>query len=119
MNQRLDTLTEELNQKQHVYDEQNNRHNQLNAQLEQRQADRQRLEENIQNVNDRWTSKQIWITSAARNLTQLNLDVDNIKIASRNINGEQVQRRLNLSEQNRNENNNQRQRQQQQQQRRS
>jgi hypothetical protein len=101
-NARLEQLTDQVHEKQQVYDEQNNRHNQLNTHAEQRQAVKERLEHNIQDVNNQWTSKRVWITSAAKHLAELNQNIGNIKIAARQTNTEHQEKRQNLSIHNRN-----------------
>ncbi|CAF0985013.1 unnamed protein product [Adineta steineri] len=51
--------------------------------VEQRQVAKERLENNAEDVHNRWTSKRIWLTTAMKNVTQFQQDIDNIKLTSR------------------------------------
>jgi hypothetical protein len=67
------------------------------------------LEKNAEDVHNQWTSKRIWVRSAAKNVAQLNLDVTNVKLTSRQkaeANQQEKQKRHDVFLHNRNDDHN-------------
>jgi hypothetical protein len=81
--ERLQQLSNQVHEKQQAYDEQHGRHTQLTADVEQRQAAKEHLEKRAQDTHLQWTSKQIWVTSAAKNVAHLHNNIGEIKLNSR------------------------------------
>ena len=95
-NDHLQQYSKQILDKQQAYNEQNARYNQLDQQRQQNQAARDRLESQIDEINSQWLSKQMWISNATNDLTELHRDVDHIKQKSRMIAQDKYIREQNL-----------------------
>ncbi|CAF1085429.1 unnamed protein product [Adineta steineri] len=93
-NERLQQLSNQVGQRQQVYDELQKRNNKITVDVEQRQVAKERLEKNAEEVHNQWTSKRIWLTTAMKNVTQFQQDINNIKLTSRQ---QQQQERQNMN----------------------
>lgn len=80
---RLDKISDEIHENQYDLRKQNERQDQLTRDADQRQAVKERLEQKIQMTNDQWTSKHMWIRSAANAVGRLEDEVQQIKSESR------------------------------------
>ncbi|CAF4939783.1 unnamed protein product, partial [Rotaria socialis] len=69
--EKLEELSNQVQERQQVYDEKNRHHTELANNLKQRQTEKECLDSNVQDMNNRWTSKRIWATTAATHAAEL------------------------------------------------